>query len=130
MSQKAFRAPAVPLVTHDPFFNVWSFGSRLAEDATRHWDGVRKYMVGLLTFDGVPLDSRCDNTKTDWQMWSTKLFDNPEYTGMVVNAMWRYLHDCTDGVPFSDLNYVSKPYMRGFQARTVQAGLFINLLQL
>jgi hypothetical protein len=63
-------------------------------------------------------------------MWSTKLFDDPQYTGQVVDAMWRYLCDCTDRVPFSDLNYVSEPFMRGFQARTVQAGLFINLLQL
>ena len=78
---------------------------------------------------GMPLDSRCDNTKTDWQMWSTKLFDDPEYTGMVVDAMWRYLCETPDRVPFSDLNFVSVPIMRGFQARTVQAGLFINLLQ-
>lgn len=53
MSQKNFRAPAVPLVTHDPFFSVWSFADKLTDDETRHWDGVRKYMVGVLAFDGV-----------------------------------------------------------------------------
>ena len=78
---------------------------------------------------GIPLDSRCDNTKTDWQMWSTMLFGDKEYTDLVVDRMWDFLCETPDRVPFSDLNYVSQPIMRGFQARTVQAGLFINLLK-
>ena len=47
-----FRAPAVPLVTHDPFFSVWSFADKLTDDTTRHWDGVRKYMIGIMAVDG------------------------------------------------------------------------------
>jgi len=78
---------------------------------------------------GIPLDSRCDNTKTDWQMWSTMLFGDKEYTDLVVDRMWDFLCETPDRVPFSDLNYVSQPIMRAFQARTVQAGLFINLLK-
>ena len=78
---------------------------------------------------GIPMDSRGDVTKTDWQMWSTKLFDDQEYTNMIVDAMWKFMCETPDRVPFSDLNYASAPIMRGFQARTVQAGLFINLLK-
>ena len=78
---------------------------------------------------GIPMDSRGDMTKTDWQMWSTMLFEDKEYTDMIVNAMWDFMCQTPDRVPFSDLNYASEPIMRGFQARTVQAGLFINLLK-
>ena len=78
---------------------------------------------------GIPMDSRGDVTKTDWQMWSTKLFDDKEYTDMIVDAMWKFMCETPDRVPFSDMNYASAPIMRGFQARTVQAGLFINLLK-
>ncbi len=77
---------------------------------------------------GIPLDIRSDYTKSDWQMWSTRLFDDAEYTDMIVNTMWDFLNESPDRVPFSDWYYVSKPYIREFQARTVQGGLFINLL--
>lgn len=78
---------------------------------------------------GIPMDSRGDVTKTDWQMWSTMLFNDKEYTDMIVDAMWKFMCETPDRVPFSDMNYASAPIMRGFQARTVQAGLFINLLK-
>ena len=77
---------------------------------------------------GIPLDVRSDYTKSDWQMWTTRLFDDKEYTDMVVNAMWDFLCESPDRVPFCDWYYVSLPYIREFQARTVQGGLFINLL--
>lgn len=77
---------------------------------------------------GIALDSRCDNTKSDWEMWTTRLFDDEEYTNMVIDRMWDYICETPDRVPFSDLTFVSYPIMREFQARTVQGGLFINLL--
>ena len=79
---------------------------------------------------GIPLDSRGDYTKTDWELWSTRLFDDAEYTNAVVDAMWRYLTETPDRTPFTDLHFVSKPWQREFQARSVQGGLFINLLTL
>jgi len=46
------KMPAYPLVTHDPYFSVWSFTDRLNESATRHWTGTTQGMVGLLEVDG------------------------------------------------------------------------------
>lgn len=79
---------------------------------------------------GLPLDNRGETTKTDWQMWSTRLFDDKAYTDLIVDTMWKYLTETPDRVPFSDCNYTTEPYTRIFIARTVQGGLFINLLEL
>lgn len=43
--------PAYPLVTHDPYFSVWSFTDKLNESATRHWTGSPQGMVGMLKVD-------------------------------------------------------------------------------
>jgi len=78
---------------------------------------------------GLPLDSRSNYTKTDWQMWSTVLFDDPAFTDEIVSRMWAFLQDSPDRVPFSDWIFTACPKIRGFQARSVQGGLFINLLK-
>ena len=61
------RAPAVPLITVDPYFSVWSTSDRLTDKPTTHWadrsspvsrieystDGHRpNSMLGLVTVDG------------------------------------------------------------------------------
>ncbi|HEX8913095.1 MAG TPA: DUF4965 domain-containing protein [Humisphaera sp.] len=51
----AIRAPAVPLITHDPYLSVWSFGDTLAGDWPKHWTGKVHGMCGIVRVDGKPL---------------------------------------------------------------------------
>jgi hypothetical protein len=48
----ALRAPAVPLVTHDPYTSAWSFADRLTDDWPKHWTGKIHGMCGLVRVDG------------------------------------------------------------------------------
>lgn len=47
-----FRAPAYPLITVDPYFNVWSMADTLYGNTTKHWTGKPNTMLGTIYVDG------------------------------------------------------------------------------
>src|SRR5215204_886941 len=46
------KAPAYPLVVHDPYFSIWSFTDKLNESTTKHWTGKDHSLLGVLSVDG------------------------------------------------------------------------------
>ena len=51
-AQVDLRAPAYPLVTHNPNFSIWSMGDELNAAPTEHWTGSDHDLLGLVNIDG------------------------------------------------------------------------------
>jgi len=50
----AVRPPAVPLVTHDPYFSIWSMADKLTDEWPKHWTGKPNGMMAMVMVDGKP----------------------------------------------------------------------------
>ena len=48
------RPPAVPLVTHDPYFSIWAVKNKLTDDWPRHWTGTVYALSALARVDAKP----------------------------------------------------------------------------
>ena len=110
MSNPAFRPPAVPLVTHDPYFSGWSFADHLTDDDTRHWTGAAAGLTGLIRVDGQsfrligkhPLETPA-LAQTSVQVLPTRTLYTFEGAGVHVTLTF-----CSPLLP-DDLDILSRP---------------------
>jgi hypothetical protein len=79
-ADKQFRPPAVPLITHDPYFSIWSVSDQLNADWPRHWTGTVNAMCGLIRIDGKPWRYMGPGPDTAQAMQQTSLEITPTRT--------------------------------------------------
>lgn len=74
------RPPAVPLITHNPYFSVWSDSDKLTDSPTRHWTGHPEPFVGLVRIDGKAFRIMGDSPRDVPALEQTTLKLTPTHT--------------------------------------------------
>ena len=107
---------------------VWDkiWGTKLFSD-TVYRNETESYL-GRMNEYGLPLDSRCDQTKSDWLVWSATLSKNEKTFAKLIAPLWKFYNETPDRVPASDWYDTVCARHIHFLNRTVQGGLFIKLL--
>jgi len=77
---QSYRPPAVPLVTHDPYFSIWSTSDELNGSPTRHWTGKAQRLTGLIRIDGNVFRWMGDSPRTVAPLPQTGLKFTPTRT--------------------------------------------------
>lgn len=78
---------------------------------------------------GMPLDSRADYTKSDWLLYVATMGGDRDRFNKLADSLWAAYNESETRVPMTDWYDTKTAKMIGFQNRTVQGGLFIQLLK-
>jgi hypothetical protein len=92
-----------------------------------HQAEINFYLTKLNMY-GLPLDSRADYTKLDWQLWTATLADKPEDFQRILDPIYRWTNETSARVPLTDWYDTKTGKQVGFQARSVVGGVFIKAL--
>ena len=113
---------------------TWSTKYNLVWDKIWEWNLMRDvrstemsfYMSKMQNF-GLPLDSRGNYCKSDWQMWAMGFADQKSQRTALINTLWKYINETTSRVPVSDNHDVKSGRQAMFQARSVVGGYWMRV---
>lgn len=78
---------------------------------------------------GLPLDNRDSYTKLDWILWSASLANSNRQFRELIKPVYNFLNETPDRVPMTDWYWTKSGEMRGFIARSVVGGVYMELLK-
>lgn len=77
---------------------------------------------------GLPLDNREAYTKLDWILWTATLTRSRDDFETLTDRVFAFLNESESRVPMTDWYWTKEGTMRGFQARSVVGGVFLQML--
>ncbi len=99
------KAPSYPLVTHHPYFSIWSSSDTIMQSSTRHWTGTAQPITGTVTVDGVPytvLGRLPDTYATAVPAEGTLKYRTDAPSGDWISPQYNDLQWKKGSMPFSD----------------------------
>ena len=85
------------------------------------------YYRGKLNKYGLPLDSRANYTKSDWEMWTAALASTNNLFLSISNLVWKYVNETGSRVPLSDWYDTGGGGSVAFKARSVVGGHWMKV---
>ncbi len=77
---------------------------------------------------GLPLDNRSLYTKLDWILWTATLTQKRADFEALVDPVYLFLNETPDRSPMTDWYFTNDARKRGFTARPVVGGVFLQML--
>ncbi len=76
---------------------------------------------------GLPIDSRADYTKLDWEVWTATMAGDKDFAALI-EPVGRWINEGPTRVPLTDWYDTKNGIQEGFQARSVVGGVYIKVL--